>query len=114
MGPTSSKPLPYKTPVTWHLWSQQETGAGIPRGLGLLAAQMETTRSSHVPCSASLGVISWSLGFLRALGFCSFEAPLSHVRINTKRRKRCWSQASPGMVDRCDQDLRMDNLNRLS
>lgn len=91
MGPTSSKPLPYKTPVTWHLWSQQETGAGIPRGLGLLAAQMETTRSSHVPCSASLGIISWSLGFLRALGFCSFEAPLSHVRINTKRRKRCWS-----------------------
>ena len=45
MGPTSSKPLPYKTPVTWHLWSQQETGAGIPRGLGLLAAQMETTCS---------------------------------------------------------------------
>lgn len=37
MGPTSSKPLPYKTPVTWHLWSQQETGAGIPQDLGPLA-----------------------------------------------------------------------------
>lgn len=38
MGPTSSKPLPYKTPVTWHLWSQQETGGGIPQGLGPQAA----------------------------------------------------------------------------
>lgn len=28
-------------------------------------------------------------------------------------RKRCWSQSSPGMVDRGDQDLRMDNWNRL-